>query len=108
TGGQGWRANPDGCTDKQKFADNVDFWFPVGDRGLIYSDDAPAATATLRYVKLGPQGQWPAAGPTTISTGVGRVYGLLEPDRQYVVYEVSGAGDAGGLWAYGPIGFGQP
>jgi hypothetical protein len=108
TGGQGWRANPDGCTDKQKFADNVDFWFPVGDRGLIYSDDAPAATATLRYVKLGAQGQWPAAGPTTISTGVGRIYGLLEPERQYVVYEVSGGGDAGGLWAYGPIGFGQP
>jgi hypothetical protein len=107
---EGWRASTNGCADKQKFADLLDFWFPVGDMGLIYSDSATGNTSTLRFVKLGAGGQWPAAGPTTISTGVSTVYGLVEPDRQYVVYEIASGANAGsnGLWLYGPIGFGAP
>ena len=106
---EGWRASTNGCADKQKFADNLDFWFPVGDQGLIYSDASNGATSTLRFVKLGAGGQWPAAGSTTISAGVSTIYGLVEPDRQYIVYEISSGGSgSNGLWLYGPIGFGKP
>ena len=33
--GEGWLANPDGCTGKHKFADAVDIWFPMGESGMI-------------------------------------------------------------------------
>src|SRR5207244_3417958 len=33
--GEGWLANPDGCAGPRKFADAIDFWFPVGDDGLV-------------------------------------------------------------------------
>ncbi|HXI57971.1 MAG TPA: hypothetical protein VNO55_18025 [Polyangia bacterium] len=105
---EGWLAKPDGCTAKQKFADKLDIWFTVGDAGLIYSDNAGATTSTIRYVKLGAGGAWPAAGPTTIRAGAGRVFGLLDPDRQYIVYQLDNGGPDDGLWIYGPIGFGQP
>ncbi|MEA2698058.1 MAG: hypothetical protein QOI66_2329, partial [Myxococcales bacterium] len=105
---EGWLARPDGCTAKQKFADKIDLWFTVGDAGLIYSDNAGATTSTVRYVKLGAGGAWPAAGPTTIRAGAGRVFGLLEPDRQYILYQLDSGSPDDGLWIYGPIGFGQP
>ncbi|HVR60455.1 MAG TPA: hypothetical protein VMU50_01075 [Polyangia bacterium] len=104
---QAFRANPDGCADKQKFADQIALWFPAGDRGLVFSDTFTGATARLRFVKLGPQAAWPAAGPTTISDGVKLVFGLLDPDRDFVVYETDGDVNTGGLWLYGPIGFGK-
>ena len=104
---QGFRANPIGCADKQKFADQIALWFPAGDRGLIFSDTYNGATASLRFVKLGPQAEWPAAGPTTISDGVKLVFGMLSPDRDFVVYETNGDVNTGGLWVYGPIGFGK-
>lgn len=105
--GQAFRANPNGCGDKQMFADQIALWFPAGDRGLIFSDAYGATTTRLRFVKIGPNAEWPAAGPTTISDNVQLVFGLLEPDRQYVVYEIAGDMNTGGLWVYGPIGFGQ-
>jgi hypothetical protein len=75
---------------------------------LIYSDAYTATGITLRAAKLGPGGEWPQAGPTTVRAGVGRVFAILEPARQYVLYELSGGGADDGLWVYGPIGFGQP
>jgi hypothetical protein len=105
---QGWRANPAGCAGKQKFADDLDFWFPVGDRGLIYSDAYTPTGVTLRAAKLGASAEWPQAGATTVRVGVGRIFAILEPARQYLVYEISSGGADDGLWVYGPIGFGQP
>jgi hypothetical protein len=105
---EGWLANPDGCNAKQKFATDVDFWFAAGDAGLIFSDGVGATTSTVRFAKMGAGAAWPAAGSTIIRAGADRVYGLLEPDRQYVVFDVNTGGVDDGLWIYGPIGFGQP
>jgi hypothetical protein len=104
--GEGWLANPDGCTGKRKFAEGVDYWFPVRDDALIYTDNGAAETADLRYAKLGPGGAWPAAASPTIRAGVGRVYGLLEPDRDYVVYVIANGGPDAGLYVHGPLGLG--
>jgi hypothetical protein len=103
--GQGWLANPDGCGEKQKFGDSVDFWFLAGDSGLVYSDMAMPAKniSTLRYAKLSPA--LPATGGSIIRMGVGRIYAPLGPDRNYVVYQISDGGPDDGLYAYGPIGF---
>ncbi|HEX3693963.1 MAG TPA: hypothetical protein VH374_01130 [Polyangia bacterium] len=105
---EGWLANPDGCSAKQKFATDVDFWFAAGDAGLIFSDNVGPTTSTVRFAKLGAGAAWPAAGSTVIRAGADRVFGLLEPDRQYVIFDVNAGGADDGLWIYGPIGFGQP
>jgi hypothetical protein len=101
--GEGWLANPDGCGEKMKFGDKVDFWFLSGDSGLIYSDAATNTSATLKFAKLAPQ--FPAAGATTIRAGVGRVYAPLGPDRNYIVYQIADGSADDGLYVYGPIGF---
>jgi hypothetical protein len=106
--GEGWLANPDGCTGKQKFADAVDFWFPAGDSGLVYSDTASGVIATIRYAKLGPGAQWPAAGPVTIREKAGFVYAPLGPNLDNVVYYLDQGGADDGLYVYGPIGFTRP
>jgi hypothetical protein len=102
--GQGWLAHPEGCGGKRKFADGVDFWFPAHDDGLIYSDGGQAMTADLRYVKLGPGAVWPAGPSPIIRRGVGRVFAVLEPDRDYVVFEVASGGPDDGLYVHGPLG----
>jgi hypothetical protein len=104
--GEGWVARPDGCADRRKFADAIDFWFAAGDDGLIFSDTSTALVATIRYAKLAG-GQWPAAGPVTIREKAGWVYAPLV-DRDRVVYYVDQGTADDGLYVYGPIGFGRP
>jgi hypothetical protein len=101
--GEGWIANPDGCTEKQKFGDKVDFWFLSGDSGLIFSDNASVNTASLKFAKVGAG--FPAAGATTIRMNVGRVYAPLGTDRNHIVYQVADGGPDDGIYVYGPIGF---
>jgi hypothetical protein len=103
--GEGWIGNPDGCGEKQKFGDLVDFWFLAGDSGLVFSDTATTNTSTLRFLKLGAGGQFPAGGPTLIRTGVGRVYAPLGPDLDHVVFQIADGGPDDGIYVYGPIGF---
>jgi hypothetical protein len=105
--GEGWMANPDGCGEKQKFGDLVDLWFVSGDRGLLYSDGATPATATLRFAKLGANGQFPEGGGTVIREGISRVYAPLGRDRDHVVFQIASGGPDDGLYVYGPIGFGK-
>jgi hypothetical protein len=104
--GEGWLGNPDGCTEKQKFGDRVDFWFLAGDAGFVFSDSATTSTSTLRFAKLGAGGL-PADGPTTVRAGVGRVYAPLGLDREYVVFQIGDGGADDGIYVYGPIGFGK-
>jgi hypothetical protein len=101
---QGWIGNPDGCTEKQMFADKVEIWIPSGgDNGLIYSETASATSATLKYAKLGAG--LAAGGATVIRTGISSVYAPLAPDRNFVVYQIADGGSDDGIYVYGPIGF---
>jgi hypothetical protein len=106
--GEGWRANPDGCTDKQKFADRVDFWFPARDSGLLYSDMGDGKLATLRTLKLGPDGAWPPSGSVIAQAQVARVYAVLAPDRDYVLFTPGPGTAEDGLYLFGPTGFAKP
>jgi hypothetical protein len=106
--GEGWLANPDGCADKRKFADKIDFWFNVRKDGLIYSDNFAGNLSTLKFVKLSG-GQWPASTmPTTIAAGVQPVYGIVGDARDHVVYNILDGTPQQGLYLAGPLGFGKP
>jgi hypothetical protein len=98
--GAGWMANPDGCGEKQKFSDSVDFWFTAGENGLIYSDAAKDSTATLSFAKLAPG--LPATGANVIRMNVDRVYAPLGDN--YIVYQIANGGADDGLYLYGPLG----
>ena len=50
--GEGWVANPDGCTSKRQFSTAIDFWFVDGARALLYSDDSDGQRVTLRYAPV--------------------------------------------------------
>jgi hypothetical protein len=50
--GEGWVANPDGCTSKRQFSTAIDFWFVDGARGLLYSDDSDGQRVTLRWAPV--------------------------------------------------------
>jgi hypothetical protein len=100
--GEAWVANPEGCTGKRKWADAMDFWFPVRDQGLLYSDEgAGNETATLKYVQVmgGTLGM-----PVTIQKQVGRVYAAM-PSFEGVLYTISRGVDFDGLYLYGKLPF---
>jgi hypothetical protein len=106
--GEGWVANPDGCADKRKFADKIDFWFNVRKDGLIYSDGFSGNLSTLKFVKL-TGGTWPASTmPTTIAPNVLPVYGIVGEARDHVVYNILDGTPQQGLYLAGPLGFGKP
>jgi hypothetical protein len=106
----GWRANPDGCRDKHRFASHIAFHTGVGDEGLIFGDDlnVETETMTLRYVKIEGGQSWPAAGPVAIMAGVVQPVVLLPPRRQQLVFRVQSA-EAGvaGLYVFAGLPFGS-
>lgn len=103
--GEGWVATSDGCGNKQKFGDGLDFWFVSSDRGLLFSDMTSGNATRLRFVKLGPGGSWPATEPVTIQDGVTRMYAPVGADLQHVLFTVLRGGAEDGLYVFGPIGF---
>ena len=74
---------------------------------MIFSDMATANTSTLRFAKLGPGGQFPAAGATKVRDGIGRVYAPLGVDRNHIIFQIADGSADDGIYVYGPIGFGM-
>ena len=52
--GDGMTANQADCSNKKKFASNVDYWFLKGDNQIVYSDDVAndAATSTIKFATI--------------------------------------------------------
>lgn len=76
--GEGWRANPDGCGQKTRFAPNgVDFWHPVRNEGLIYTDEGDGEVATLKVAPIA-NNVFPSM-PTVVQRQIGRIFSLLLP-----------------------------
>jgi hypothetical protein len=105
----GYRANPDGCQDKQRFAQAVYFIAPVGDRGVVFADEIDDETqrATLKFAAIAGGKAWPAAGPV-------RVYDDIDGDSVFaasldpllLMFRVSAGGaERAGTYLFGPVGF---
>jgi hypothetical protein len=87
--GEGWVANPDGCTGKKKFADRIDFWFIKADGGMVFSDEAMQGYSTLKYAPF-PGGN-SLGTPVPIQAHINRIYGLVLPDFNGLVFNIQGA-----------------
>lgn len=101
--GEGWVGNPDGCKDKRKFSDGMDFWFLAGSEGILFSDSGDGETATLRYAAI-------TNGTTLgqverVQEQVERIYAIL-PNFNAVVYQISRNSTAvDGLYLYTNLPF---
>jgi hypothetical protein len=96
--GEAWVANPEGCTGKKKWADQMDFWFLHGDEGMVFSDSAGGEISKLKYVNF-PNGN-SIGNPTLIQDQIARIY-AISSDESMVLYNIAGSTAAqDGLFVY--------
>lgn len=88
--GEGWVAKVD-CTAPVRYTRDVDFWFPIGERGLVYSDTTSAFVSTLKNVPFTEGVTGLGTTPVKIQDQVHRIYTLLPPDRGWAVYSLETA-----------------
>jgi hypothetical protein len=101
--GEGWMANPEGCTGRRKFADKMDFWFLHGNDGMVYSDQATLDYSTLEVMTF-PGGNT-LGTPTAIQSQVNRIYGVL-PDFKGLIYTVvNSPASSDGIFLYSKLPF---
>jgi hypothetical protein len=104
--GEGWTANPDGCTGKRKFSNKVDFWFMHGDLGMVYSDEGVLDYSTLKYAPF--TGGNSLGTATVVQPQVNRIFGILT-DYQAVIYNIVNATpEKDGLYLFSKIPFAGP
>jgi len=98
--GTGMYAKPD-CTGRQKFATDVDFWFTVGDRGIVFTDSTDIDIATIRMSTI-KDNVLQAGGATLIQADANRVYHMMLPEYGHLLYELSNTGkpEIEGLYTY--------
>jgi hypothetical protein len=102
-------AAPDGCSQKQRYAQHVDVVVPVGDRGLVFTDELDPTTrqATLKYIAVAPGGATlDPAGAVRVHEHVGGPVVLVGASPPLLVYPAdSGSPDTSGVFVFGPVPF---
>jgi hypothetical protein len=94
--GQGWVANPEGCTGKQQFSDKIDFWFLHESDAILYSDEGTRDFSTIKLdTILG--GTMLRGSPTVVQRQSDRIYGVLA-NWKAVVFNIVGAPASDGLY----------
>jgi hypothetical protein len=102
-------APPEHCLDKQRFAQHVDVFTPIGDRGLVFTDEVDPMTSltTLKYIAATPDASsLDPAGAVRVHENVRAPVVLVGPYPPIVVYGAAGASaDTTGYYAFGPVPF---
>lgn len=107
--GEGWLASPDNCGGKKKFATNVDFWFTVGDQGLIYTDEGDGDVANLKYATTPGGKEWVTSNIVRVQDQIGRIFALTLPNYDTAVFTIgNGGSDRVGIYAYSAFALGTP
>jgi hypothetical protein len=104
--GEGWVANPAGCTGRKKFSDKMDFWFMHGDDGMVYSDEGVLDYSSLKHMTF-PGGK-DVGQPTEVQKQVNRIYAIL-PNFDALIYTiVNASASMDGLYSYSMVPFKGP
>jgi hypothetical protein len=101
--GEGWVANPDGCTGARKFADGIDFWFFRGNDGMVYSDQGMLDYSTLEVATF-PGGNSISA-PTVVQTQVNRIFAIVGDFKGLIYQVVNSPPEKDGLVLYTKLPF---
>jgi hypothetical protein len=102
-------APPERCLEKQLFAQHVDAFTPIGDRGLVYTDELDPATSltTLKYIATtADRAALDPAGAVRVHENVRAPFVLVGPSPPLVVYGAVGtSADTTGYYVFGPVPF---
>jgi hypothetical protein len=104
--GEGWTANPNGCLNKRKFSDKMDFWFLHGNDGMVYSDEGMADYSTLKYVTF-PGGN-SLGQPVVVQQQVNRIYGVFGNFDSLIYSIVNSTPEKDGLYSFAKVPFAGP
>jgi hypothetical protein len=103
-------AAPETCTMKTRYAQSVDRVAPIGDRGLVFTDELDSKSrATLKYVAVTPDGSTlDPAGAVRVQENVLAplvlVDGFAGDNPPLIVYATKGATpETSGLFVFGPV-----
>jgi hypothetical protein len=105
-------AAPDQCRAKQRFAQDIDFFVPIGNGGLVLGDelDKDSGLSTLKYIaRVAGQAALDPLGAVRVQEGVKApaVFvstGVLGASAPLLVYKAVGASpDATGWFVFGPV-----
>lgn len=105
----GFHGVPEGCQERTRFAQGLDFYHLIGDRGIVYGDELDAQyRVTLKYAPIAGGKDWPADGPVRIHEHVKTDKGaiVVGTNPTLLVFEVaSGVEAEDGLFVFGPTPF---
>jgi hypothetical protein len=104
----GYSAPPESCGDAVRFARNVDRIAPIGDLGLVFTDELdPTANGTLKYIAVAPGGAaLDPAGAVRVHENVAAPVVLVGENPPLLVYAAKGpTADKTGLYVFGPVPF---
>jgi len=97
--GRAMVANPADCSNKRVFAKNLDFWFVVGDRGIVFSDDTDIDRVSLRYLSVPDGHSWPKENEgVLVQRQAGRIYSLTRPTFDTVIFQMALGFGSDGLY----------
>jgi hypothetical protein len=88
-------ARPEDCGGTQLYATNIDFYLPIADSGLVYTDEKDNADkVALKYVAAGQEGgHWRLQTPVRIHDGVDTgAFTVIGTEPRLVIFRATGDG----------------
>jgi len=98
--GMGTSADPATCQSQNPFAPRMDYWFPVGDEGLVYSDNADREVADLRYVEIEDGVRFKPGSSTLIQQQAFFIYSFSQPEFDGIVYQIDTSSQVDGIYLF--------
>jgi hypothetical protein len=98
----GFFATPD-CRGTQRYATGIGYYYPAGERGLIYTDEADAGQRmTLKYAPFEKTGDaWTLGAPVRVHEKLDEgLFTILPGAPLTLLFRTSGP--AGGTWIFSP------
>jgi hypothetical protein len=97
--GTGMVANIENCQNKRPFAIDIDFWFPIGEGSLLYSDDLNAESVSIRHVRVPSGKTWPGTDlGMPLVTRVQRNYSMTLPAYDLLIFQTKQGTNADGIY----------
>lgn len=101
--------NPDGCKGRQRLSQGSEFYYPIGDRGLIFGDEFAAneRTVTLKYAHVSRVGEeWRVEEAIRIQDHVDGYLTLVGINPMMIVFRTkAGGARPPGVYVFGPVPF---
>jgi hypothetical protein len=105
---QAFYGSPDDCKVRQRFADRIEYYLPIGDRGLIYTDeeDSTADTVSMKYAAVQRSADsWRLETPVQIKPSIaGGGFSIIGKDPMLLLFLIR-QGPESGTYVFGSLPF---